>query len=336
MGLRADSWHRCLAFVWFLLMLHSSIRMLAQSDADQVHQTPRVKFLEEISENSLNSHTQPFISKVDLVLVPVSVRDQMNRPVLGLDKKDFQIFDNKELQFIDHFSSEDTPISLAIVLDTSGSMASSYKIERAREAVLEFLMTSNPDDEVLLVSVSDRPELKANFTKSIDTIQGMLVSLVPQGSTALLDGIYLAMSQMKSAKYARKALLIISDGGDNSSRYDEREITDLVKESDVLIYSIGIYDEYFQSEEERRGPVLLSDISDLTGGRLLTVNNPKDLADAALKVGAELRSKYVLGYRPQTPIRDGKWHKIRVKLLTPKGLPRVQINAKKGYYAPAR
>jgi Ca-activated chloride channel homolog len=335
MGLRADSWHRCLAFAWFLLLLHSSIRVLGQSDVDEVHLTPRVKFLEEIADNSLKSHTQPFISKVDLVLVPVSVWDQMNHPVLGLDKKDFQIFDNKELQFIDHFSSEDAPISLAIVLDTSGSMASSHKMERAREAVLQFLVTSNPEDEVLLVSVADRPELKAGFTNSIDTIQATLVSLAPQGSTALLDGIYLAMSQMTSAKYARKALLIISDGGDNSSRYDEREITDLVKESDVLIYSIGLYDDFFQSEEERMGPVLLSDISDLTGGRLLTVSNPGDLADAALTIGAELRSKYVLGYRPQTPLRDGKWHKLRVKLLSPKGPPRVQISAKKGYYAPA-
>jgi Ca-activated chloride channel family protein len=215
-------------------------------------------------------------------------------------------------------------------------MASSHKIERAREAVLEFLMTSNPDDEVLLVSVADRPELKANFTNSIDTIQATLISLDPDGSTALLDGIYLSMSQMKSARYARKALLIISDGGDNHSRYNEREITDLVKESDVLIYSIGIYDEFFHSEEERMGPLLLSELSELTSGRLFTVNNSKDLADVAAKVGAELRSKYVLGYRPKTSIRDGKWHKISVKLRSPKGFPKLKVNAKKGYYAPAR
>jgi Ca-activated chloride channel family protein len=163
------------------------------------------------------------------------------------------------------------------------------------------------------------------------------LGVVPNGSTALLDGIYLAISQMKRAKYARKALLIIWDGGDNHSRYDELEVTDFVEESDVLIYSIGTYGEFFQGEEERRGaPLLLSDISDLTGGRLFTVNSPKELANVGVKIGAELRSKSVPGYRPETPVRDGRWHKIRVKLLSPKRFPKLQVNAKKGYYAPAR
>ena len=184
--------------------------------------------------------------------------------------------------------------------------------------------------------MADKPQLRTDFTKSIETVDGALVSLVPQGSTALLDGIYLAVSHMKNARYSRKALLIISDGGDNHSRYNEREILDLVKESDLLIYSIGIYDRVFQSEEERLGPQLMSEISELTGGRLFTVNNPNDLADVAAKIGTELRSVYVLGYRPTRQFRDGKWHRIRVKLVAPKGFPRVQVNAKKGYYAPSR
>jgi len=259
----------------------------------------------------------------------------MNRVVEGLNKDNFQVFDNKKQQVIQHFSCEDVPISVAVVFDTSGSMASNHKIERAREAVVELLKASNPEDELLLISVADKPQLQTGFTQSIETIDSALVSLVPQGSTALLDGIYLAISQMKNARYSRKALLVISDGGDNHSRYDEGEIMDLVKESDLVIYSIGIYDEFFQSEEERLGPELMSDISELTGGRLFTVNNPNDLTAVAARVGTELRSEYVLGYRPAKSLRDGKWHRIKVKLLPPKGVPRAQVSAKKGYYAPS-
>jgi Ca-activated chloride channel family protein len=310
--------------------------LMAQSYSDQVHVEPRADFLEGSVDASLHTNSKPFVSNVDLVLVPVTVSNSMNRVVLGLDKENFQIFDNKKQQVIEHFSSDDVPISIAIVFDTSGSMASNHKIERAREAVAELLKTSNPADEVMLISVADKPQLLTDFTMSIETVDGELVSLLPKGSTALLDGIYLAISRMKNARYSRKALLIISDGGDNHSRYNEREIVDLVKESDLIIYSIGIYDEFFQSEEERLGPQLMSEISELTGGRLFIVNNPNDLAEAAAKVGAELRSAYVLGYRPAIPLRDGKWHRIRVKLLTPKGFPRVQVNAKQGYYAPSR
>jgi Ca-activated chloride channel homolog len=149
----------------------------------------------------------------------------------------------------------------------------------------------------------------------------------------LLDAIYLGVSKMRQAKYPKKALLIISDGGDNHSRYTEGEIKNLVKEADVMIYSIGIYDHYFQTEEERLGPALLSDISDLSGGRSFTIDNPNDLADVATKIGIELRNQYVLGYRPKNPGHDGKWHKIKVKLLPPKGLPPLHVYARTGYYA---
>jgi Ca-activated chloride channel homolog len=325
-----------LVLIWLSVLILSPKCMLAQSGVDQVHITQRTNFMEKSNDARLITRSNPFISNVDLVMVPVTVSDPVNRLVLGLDKDNFQIFDNKELQSIDHFSSEDAPLSLAVVLDSSGSMANHNKIGNARKAVLEFLKTSNPEDELLLISVADKPELRTDFTNSIETIESALLQPSPRGSTALLDGIYLAMNQMKNAKYSRKALLIISDGGDNNSRYNEREIVDLVKESDVLIYSIGIYDEFFQSEEERMGPLLLSDVSELTGGRLFTVNNPNSLADVAAKIGSELRSQYVIGYKLKAPLRDGKWHKVHVKLLATRGIPRVQVNAKKGYYAPSR
>ena len=208
------------------------------------------------------------------------------------------------------------------------------KIERAREAVVEFFKTANPQDEFFMITFADKPEEISDFTSSVDDIQGRLVYAVPKGRTALLDAIYLGVSKMRQAKYPKKALLIISDGGDNHSRYTEGEIRSMVKEADILIYAIGIYDHYFPTEEERLGPTLLSDVTELTGGRAFTIDNPNDLADVSTKIGIELRNQYVIGYRPKNPVRDGKWRKIKVKLLPPKGLPPLRVYAKTGYYAP--
>jgi len=257
----------------------------------------------------------------------------MNRPVTGLEKHNFKVFEGKELQDIRHFSGEDVPVSLGVIFDTSGSMSS--KFDRAREAITEFFRTANPQDEFFMIAFSDKPEELSDFTSSVEDIQGKLLYTTPKGRTALLDAIYLGISKMRQAKYQKKALLIISDGGDNRSRYTESEIKSLVKEQDVLIYAIGIYDHYFPTDEERLGPQLLSDITEVTGGRAFTVDNPNDLGDIATKIGIELRNQYVLGYRPKNLVSDGKWHKVKVKLVPPKGLPPLQVHAKAGYYAPS-
>jgi Ca-activated chloride channel family protein len=312
------------------------------TDIEDIHISPRidshkpVTVPEKITEQTALAETitpQPTTikSKVDLVLVPVTVTDPMNRLVTGLDKENFEVFEGKDRQEVRHFSSEDAPISLGVIFDMSGSMSS--KIERAREAVIEFFKTANPQDEFFLITFSDKPEEVSDFTQSVDDLQGKLVYTVPKGRTALLDAIYLGISKMRQARYPKKSLLIISDGGDNHSRYTEGEIKSLVKEADVMIYSIGIYDHYFQTEEERLGPQLLGDISELSGGRSFTIDNPNDLADVATKIGIELRNQYVLGYRPKNPGHDGKWHKIKVRLLPPKGLPPLHVYAKTGYYA---
>jgi Ca-activated chloride channel family protein len=318
------------------LLLVGAFAFAQDSDVDNIHVSPRIEPTNTdpaaaIVAESLRSHIPLVKSKVDLVLVPVTVTDPMNRLVTGLDRENFQVFEGKEAQEVRHFSSEDAPISLGVIFDMSGSMSS--KIERAREAVGEFFKTANPQDEFFLVTFSDKPEEVSDFTQSVEDLQGKLVFTVPKGRTALLDAIYLGVSKMRQAKYPKKALLIISDGGDNHSRYTEGEIKSLVKEADVMIYSIGIYDHYFQTEEERLGPALLSDVSELSGGRSFTIDNPNDLADVATKIGIELRNQYVLGYRPKNPGHDGKWHKIKVKLLPPKGLPPLHVYARTGYYA---
>ncbi|HEX3104712.1 MAG TPA: VWA domain-containing protein [Terriglobales bacterium] len=324
-----------LSFLSFLFA--GTVSSAQEGDVENIHITPRIETTTKpdpaaaIVTESLRSRIPVVKSKVDLVLVPVTVTDPMNRLVTGLDKENFQVFEGKEPQEVRNFSAEDAPVSLGVIFDMSGSMSS--KIERAREAVIEFFKTANPQDEFFLIAFADKPEEVSDFTQSVEDLQGKLVFTVPKGRTALLDAIYLGISKMRQAKYPKKALLIISDGGDNHSRYTEGEIKNLVKEADVMIYSIGIYDHYFQTEEERLGPALLSDISDLSGGRSFTIDNPNDLADVATKIGIELRNQYVLGYRPKNPGHDGKWHKIKVKLLPPKGLPPLHVYARTGYYA---
>jgi len=318
----------CLAF------LNVPYAMAQNSDVDDVHLLPRVepeKPANALVDSTVRTHAPLIRSKVDLVLVPVTVTDPMNRLVTGLDKENFQVYEGKEQQDVRHFSSEDAPVSLGVIFDMSGSMNS--KIERAREAVKEFFKTANPQDEFFMIAFSDKPHELSDFTQSAEDVEGKLLFTLPKGRTALLDAIYLGISKMREAKYPKKALLIISDGGDNHSRYTEGEIKSLIKEADVMVYSVGIYDQYLPTEEERLGPALLNDISEISGGRAFTIDNPNDLADVATKIGIELRNQYVLGYRPRNPGHDGKWHKIKVKLLPPKGLPPLHVYAKTGYYA---
>ena len=281
---------------------------------------------------SLKTYSKPIKVDVDLVLVPVTVTDPMNRLVTGLDKGNFSVWDNGRKQEISSFASQDAPISLGVIFDMSGSMAD--KIDKAKEAVVEFLKTANPQDEFFLVAFNDKPELVSDFTQSVSKVQGQLVYAIPKGRTALMDAIYMGLAKMREARHQRKALLIISDGGDNHSRYTESEILSLVKEADVQIYAIGLFSQNPGTPEEQMGPATLSAITDVTGGRTFTIDNPNDLSDVATKIGIELRNQYVLGYRPTDPVRDGKWRKIRVKLNPPKGLPPLTVYAKSGYYAP--
>ncbi len=321
----------------FALCLTALVPARAQDD---VHIKPRVnppeakpKPSEAALDPALKTHTKPFKVDVDLVLVPATVTDPMNRLVTGLDKPNFEVFENGVRQDIRHFSSEDAPVSLGIIFDMSGSM--SNKIEKSREAVVEFMRTANPEDEFFLIGFADRPEILNGFTSSIEDIQGRLIYTVPKGRTSLLDAIYLGLNKMKSAKHQKRALLIISDGGDNHSRYTENEIKSIVKEADVQIYAIGLFDSVARTAEEQFGPTMLSDITDVTGGRTYTVDNPNELADVATKIGIELRNQYVLGYRPKHPVHDGKWRKLKVKLIPPKGLPPLNVHFKTGYYAPS-
>jgi Ca-activated chloride channel homolog len=269
---------------------------------------------------------------VNLVLVPVTVTDPLNRLVTGLEKQDFFLYENNALQKIKSFSAEDAPVSIGIIFDLSGSMTD--KINRARNSILEFLRTANPQDEFFVIGFNDRPELITDFTNNVDNIESRLLTVKPGHRTALLDAIYFGLNKMKQAKNERKALLVVSDGGDNRSRYTESEVRAVVRESDVQIYSIGIFDQYAPTREEQLGPILLHDVSEETGGQLFRVDDLADMADIATKISAELRNQYVLGYRSDDIKRDGKWRKLKVKLVPPEGLPQLTVHARTGYYAP--
>jgi Ca-activated chloride channel family protein len=273
-----------------------------------------------------------FRVNVNLVLIPLTVTDSMDRLVTGLEKANFAIYDDNHAQRISSFSTEDAPVSIGIIFDMSGSMAD--KILRARDSILEFMKTSNPQDEYFVIAFNDRPELIEDFTSSTEKIEERLANVKAGHRTALLDAIYYGLDKMKQAKYARKALLVISDGGDNRSRYTENEVRAEVRESGVQIYSIGIFDPDAPTMEERLGPILLNDISNDTGGRLFKVDDVSEMGDIAAKISEELRNEYVLGYTPTNQKHDGKWRKVKVRLEPPPGLPPLTVHARNGYYAP--
>lgn len=289
----------------------------------------------ETGAASLKIHPGSFIKlNSDLVLVPVTVTDPMNRLVTGLEKRDFRVFDDNVRQKITSFSCDDAPVSIGIIFDLSGSMTS--KLVRAKDAILSFIKTSNPKDEYFVIGFNDRPELIENFTHSVNDIEARLATVQASHRTALLDAIYYGIVKMRQASHQRKALLIVSDGGDNDSRYTEGEVKSLVRESDVEIFSMGIFDPYAPTPEERMGPELLQDISTATGGRMFRVNDVNELGDIAEKISMELRNQYVIGYRPSDLVRNGKWRKVKVKIDPPPGLPPLTVYARSGYYAPLR
>jgi Ca-activated chloride channel family protein len=302
------------------------------SDSTRVNIEPRAKPSEKAEAPLPKANI-----RVDttVVLIPVTVTDPLNRFVTGLEKDNFKISEDRVEQKIQQFSSEDAPLSVGLVFDTSGSMGN--KMEKSRQAVSEFLKTMNPDDEAFLVEFNDRAELTLGFTRSPEEIQNKLTFTQSKGRTALLDAVYMALHTMKKATNTRKAVLIISDGGDNSSRYTETEIKNLVREADVQIYAIGIFEPQAsrgRTAEEMAGPGLLNEISEQTGGRAFGVDNLSELPDIAAKIGLELRNQYILGYSPTNRDRDGKYRKVKVTLVQPHGLPPLRAFWRLGYYAP--
>jgi Ca-activated chloride channel family protein len=269
-----------------------------------------------------------------LVLVPAQVTNVFGTPITDLHKGDFKVFEDGVEQPITNFSFEDAPLSIGLLYDISGSMRN--KIKKSTEAAAAFFKTSNPEDEFFLVEFSDRPKLTVPFTSDPDEVYQRIAHVKPFGRTALLDAIRMAMGEMKHARNNRKALVIVSDGGDNRSRHTEREIKNAMLESDVQVYAMGIFDPEDtpkQSSEEQKGPKLLEALADQSGGREYPVTSLDDLPSISARIGNQLRNQYLLGYSPANPERDGKYRVIRLTVTPQTEIPDMRVYYRHGYYS---
>ncbi len=295
----------------------------------------------QVKEAQAQENTPPgdttFRSSTNLVVIPVSVTDASNRFVLGLQKEDFTLVEDGVEQSIAHFSGEDAPLSVGLVFDESGSM--DLKLRTSRDAAAQFLKTMNTGDEAFLVEFNDMVKLSVPFTTRAQEIETALRNGQPGGLTAMLDAVSFSLREMKKAKNPRKAIVIVSDGGDNSSHYTSAQIESLVREAGVEIYAMGVFDTLFGglglSTAEVSGPKLLSEIATQTGGRAFAATLSSDLPAVAARIAIELRNQYVLAYYPKDQARDGKYHKVEVKLTQPAGISPLKAHWRLGYYAPS-
>jgi len=304
-----------------------SLTSIAFSQTNSAHMVPSSMPIYDADPRSVQVN-------VNLVLVPVSVTDSLHRPVMGLEQRNFELFEGEKAQQIRYFYQEDAPISVALVLDISGSMGK--KMDLLREAVDQFFASANPLDDYTVVTVSDRPEMLVRASRSIEDVQRSLATVQPAGWTALLDSIRLAAMSLKTARYERRVILIVSDGMDNVSRHHLKEVAALVEESNLDAYAIGVMNDvlpFFGMFAERIDKKLLARITDVTGGRTVVVEHSSDIPDAAAKLSEEMRSTYVLGYRPTDGAHDSRWRKIQVKVKGP-GDANLRAYYKKGYFTP--
>jgi Ca-activated chloride channel homolog len=265
---------------------------------------------------------------VETVFIKVSVTDPLNRYVTGLEKEHFKVFEDKIEQTISHFHQQAAPISVGLIFDVSASMKDNNNIRKAKNAITRFLQSGNPEDEYFLITFNQKKTLVQSFTAQSAALQNDVAFQKPGGRAGMYDAVYMGLDQIKGAKNEKKALIVITDGEDNSSRYSPNEVREFAKESDVQIYAIG------EEGKLGYGRTEIQNLASMTGGRTFFPNNFNELDYYVDLVHAELRTQYVLGYIPTNKLHDGKWRRIRVRLDAPEGLPKLAVHAKEGYYAP--
>jgi Ca-activated chloride channel family protein len=272
-----------------------------------------------------------------LVLVPVTVTDARHRYVLGLEQRNFKILEDGVEQQIKQFSGEDAPLSVGFIVDISGSIGS--KIDLCRQAVVQFLRTMNIQDEAFLVTFGDHAQVIAPLTRDTDKMANKLMTVPTEGMTALFDGVFAGLHEMEKALNPRKTLVVISDGGDNNSAFSAKEVLQKALESGVQIYAMGVFEPVGPlglSLEEQRGPRLLSNISEQTGGRAFAASRMDQLPEVASRIAVELRNQYMLAFSPLNQAKDGTYRKLEVRLTEPAGITGLAARWRLGYYAPAQ
>lgn len=297
---------------------------LAVTSGSAAAQEPMVSITPRTQPHPHSSQLHPNL-RVDstMVLVPVTVTDSTDHPVTGLEADSFRVFQDNVEQKIVGLHQEEGPVSVGFIFDASSSMKG--RMDRSIAAVQQFLKTLNPGDEFFLIRFSDRPTLITGFTDKPDDILSSLLFIQPDGWTALNDSICLGLQQMRHARNPRRALFVLTDGGDNNSRYSEAEVRDLAQESDVRIYSIGLFER----------PHFLERLAMDTGGRAIWAHKLQALPEAVDKLSRAFRSQYVLSYSSEDRLNDGKYHNIRVELMKTIKLMQLNVFWRRGYFAPS-
>jgi Ca-activated chloride channel family protein len=277
--------------------------------------------------------TDDVIINTDLVTLTLTVTDQFGRYVSGLGKNAFTVIDNNQEQELTFFSDTDAPVSVGVVFDVSGSM-SGEKIAKARKALERFVNTSHPSDEYSLIAFNTRAQLLLDRSRNGEALSEKLQLVQPKSNTALYDAVYLGVERVTRGTHQKKALLVISDGQDNSSRYNFGEVKRLLKESDVVVYSVGILGGGDAgSSIGIQGQSFLDELSSVTGGKSFYPNNSVEMDEIFERIALELRHQYSVGYTPKDFEPNGKWRKVKVKVKPPRGLPRLIVRSREGYYA---
>lgn len=271
--------------------------------------------------------------KTDLVSLTLTVTDPYGRYVSGLSKSAFTIFDNNQEQEITYFSDADAPVSIGILFDVSGSM-SGEKVSKARKALERFIGTSHPSDEYFLIAFNNRAQLLMDRTRDGEAVLRKLTLVKPKENTALYDAVYLGVERVTRGTHQKRAMLIISDGQDNASRYNFGEVRRLMKESDVVTYAVGIMDRSDSASSlGMQGQAFLDELSSVTGGKSFYPQTDIEMDEIFERIALELRNQYSIGYIPKDFQPDGKWRKVKVKIKPPRGLPRLTVRSREGYYA---
>jgi Ca-activated chloride channel homolog len=279
--------------------------------------------------------SQSVITNTDLITLTVTVTDTYGRYVSGLSKNAFSILDNKEPQEITFFSDDDSPVSVGVIFDLSGSM-SGDKVKRARDALSKFIQTSHDSDEYFLIAFNSRAQLLLDKTRDGNSVLNKLTFVETKSQTALYDACYLGVEKVQRGQHPKRALLLISDGQDNNSRYTFKELQKLLKESDVTLYAIGILSgSDAGSSLGMEGQGILDELAGVSGGKAFFPRSAAEMDDIFEQIALELRHQYSIGYKPESFANDGKWHRVKVKVTPPRGLPRLFVRAKDGYYATA-
>ena len=272
---------------------------------------------------------------VELVQLPVSVLDKHGLSVPGLPPESFRVYEDKVLQDISLFKQEDVALSVGLLIDASGSMRD--KLDRLKTATTAFTKASNPEDQTAILTFGDELVLEQDFADNNSNLSRALMNIPPNRGTALYDAVFRAARYLeRNASHEKKVLLVVSDGEDNKSKYDLKQVLKAVSESKVIVYTVGLLGSGLPSYGIDGGTAKksLQQLASVTGGAAFFPKNIDQVAEMCATIARDLRSQYTIGYQPSNRNLDGSWRRVVVRVKPPKNTPSLKVRTKQGYYAP--